>query len=442
VTNFAVDGIVSGMNTTQIVSQLMQVEALPQTALKTKVTTVQSGLTAWQSLNTRFASLKTASEVLGGSKLGDFFKPPTAWQSLGATSSNPTVVAAATTATTAGSITFDVALTARANSRVYAEVSGLTATAADKTAGLTFTVGGKPAVTVDLTDGSLSGVVSAINATKDLGVTAAAVQVRDGVFRLQLTATRTGEANGFTVTGIQPPEEKTTAGRDASIMVGGAGGYEVKSSSNTFTDVLPGVTFTVSAESTPGVTVTSARDAKGIADKMQSMIDAANMALADMDRVSAYNPTSKVSGALAGDASIRMLDGRVSGTVNQPANGKSMATIGVQLDRSGRLTFDKAVFQAALEKDPAAVEATATVLATRLTKVATDATAPSTGVITKAVDGQNSTIRSLNTRISEWDTRLEARRLSIQRQFTAMETALGKLKSQSGWLASQLSTLG
>lgn len=440
-TNFAVDGIVSGMNTTQIVSQLMQLEALPQTALKNKVTTQQSALTAFQSVNTRIASTKTAAEVIGGVQIGNLLKPATAWQSLTATSSATSVTAAATTGTTTGSVTFDVTAVAAADSKTYAEVTGLTALVADPAVGLSFSVNGGPAKPVTFTDGSLSSVVAAINGTADLGVTAAAVQVRDGVYRLQLTAAKTGAANSFTVTGVTPAQQFSTVGADAVIKVGGPTGYEVKSPTNTFSGVLAGVTFTVSAVAS-GVTVTSGRDTKGIADKMQAMIDSVNFALSDIDRVTAYSAGTTKSGPLAGNSTLRQIDGQLSSTVNTPtAGGKSMSTIGVQLDRSGKLTFDKAAFLAALEKDPAAAQAAASELAQRLAKVATDATAPTTGLITTAIDGANATIRGLNDRITAWDSRLEVRRLSIQRQFTAMETALGKLKSQSSWLSGQLSGL-
>ena len=39
----SVDGLVTGMSTTDTVAQLMQVEALPQTALKNKVTAAEQG---------------------------------------------------------------------------------------------------------------------------------------------------------------------------------------------------------------------------------------------------------------------------------------------------------------------------------------------------------------------------------------------------------------
>jgi flagellar hook-associated protein 2 len=441
-TNFAVDGIVSGMNTTQIVSQLMQLEALPQTALKNKVTTQQSALSAFQSVNTRIAALKTAAEVMGGVQIGDLLKPAAAWQSLAVTSSSDKVTAAATTSAATGSVTFNVTALAAAHSIRSEPVNNTDSIAGSQ---ITVQVGTLGPKTFDLTDTTINGVVTAINADKELGVVAAAVQVADGSYRLQLTAAKTGADSVFSITGLTKTTGVLTDGANAKISVGGTTSpapYEIESSTNTFTGVLAGVTFTVSAK-VDDVTVTSSRDTKAIADKMQAMVDSVNFAISDIDRVTAYSTDSKKSGPLAGNAILRQLESQISGTVNKPTStNQSMSSIGVQLDRYGKLTFDKTKFLEQLGKDPAAVQLAAEELSQRLTKVGTDATAPSTGLVTAAIDGHNSTIKSLNDRITAWDDRLEVRRLAIQRQFTAMETALGKLKSQSSWLAGQLGGLG
>ena len=58
-----VDGLVSGINTTQIISQLMQIEAQPQNMLKSKVSAESTVLSAYQAVNSKFAALQTAAEA-------------------------------------------------------------------------------------------------------------------------------------------------------------------------------------------------------------------------------------------------------------------------------------------------------------------------------------------------------------------------------------------
>jgi flagellar hook-associated protein 2 len=65
-----------------------------------------------------------------------------------------------------------------------------------------------------------------------------------------------------------------------------------------------------------------------------------------------------------------------------------------------------------------------------------------TGTLAQLITSGNATITDLNDRISDWDVRLATRQRSLQKQFTAMETALGKLRNQSSWLSGQLAALG
>ncbi len=48
----SIDGLASGLNTTQLIAQLMQVEAIPQTQLKATVASTNKVITALQGLNT------------------------------------------------------------------------------------------------------------------------------------------------------------------------------------------------------------------------------------------------------------------------------------------------------------------------------------------------------------------------------------------------------
>jgi flagellar hook-associated protein 2 len=433
--NFSVDGLISGMSTSQIVSQLMSLESAPQQALKNKVANAQSTVAAYQNVNMRFNYMKGAADTLA--------KPET-WQALSVTSSSSTVSASASSAAISGSMTFDVTATAQAHSRRSDAVTGLTDATSTMatTAGLDFTINNvTPPVHVDVTDTSLSGVVTAINANKSLGITAAAVQVSPGQYRLQLTSAKTGEAGNFTVAGLSVANEIVSQGADAKILVGsGVGAYEVTSSTNTFSGVLPGVTFTVSSAQS-GVTLNTSRNAGSIADKMQAVVDAANQALSEIDRQGAFVPGGK-SGTLAGDYTLRMLDDKLGSAVATAlGDGKSLSVVGVQLDKSGKYTFDRTKFVTAYEADPVNTQTRAAEFAGRISTIADTATKSGTGTLAQAVDSHSSSIVDLNKRISDWDTRLAARQSSLQRQFSAMEVALGKMRSQGSWLSGQISSL-
>ena len=82
----SISGLVSGLDTATIINQLMQLEAAPQTRLKTRVSTEQGQLTALQSLNTKTAALATKAAALAGT---------TPWSAAAATSSNSSIAVTA-----------------------------------------------------------------------------------------------------------------------------------------------------------------------------------------------------------------------------------------------------------------------------------------------------------------------------------------------------------
>ena len=62
--SLSVDGLVSGLDTTSLVSQLVAAEALPQTRLKTQLTTTQAAATAYRAVNSKVDAVRTAAEAL------------------------------------------------------------------------------------------------------------------------------------------------------------------------------------------------------------------------------------------------------------------------------------------------------------------------------------------------------------------------------------------
>ena len=63
------------------------------------------------------------------------------------------------------------------------------------------------------------------------------------------------------------------------------------------------------------------------------------------------------------------------------------------------------------------------------------------GTLSSAITGRQSGISRMEDAVDEWDRRLQLRRTALERQFTALETALSQMSSQSNWLAGQLSQL-
>ena len=347
-----VDGLVSGLDTTSLVRQLMQLERQPQVRLQTKKADAERAVTAYQDLNTRFSSLRDAARALA---------TPANWQLTKATSSAADAVAVTSNGTApTGALTFNVQKLAAAASRVS---SGTVASTSVVVATGPLSIV-KDGVTTNIAvgDGTLGSVVQAINSST-AGVKAAAVQVAPGSYRLQLTSTTTGAASAFTI-GPEPMGALGTlnalvTAQDAELLVGGAapGAYTVTSATNTVADILPGVTLTLrKADPALAVTVDVASDGEGLADKVKTLVDSANEALALTRTTSAAGAPGKVGGPLAADGTVRRLEQDILRSINGLGTS-SASTAGITLSRQGTIGFDRTKFLAAYATDPAAVAA-------------------------------------------------------------------------------------
>ncbi|MDR7280495.1 flagellar filament capping protein FliD [Catenuloplanes atrovinosus] len=430
----SVSGLVSGMDTNSLVTQLMQVEAVGQTRLKSKVSTEEKAVTAYQSVNTKLAAIETAADELG--KLAT-------WRSAKATSSSSTVTATTASANTTqtGTVTFDVISLAKAQVSTTRAVSTGDATSHSS---LTITKGDGTQSSVDISaDRSLAGIASAINGA-GLGIKATVVALEGGESVLQLSSTKAGVANGFTIDGGFDTEVKTpTAATDAKLQVGGAdadGGYAVTSTSNTFGNLITGTSITVTKEGETGVRVDVASDTSAITAKVKSMVDAMNGAFSEINKQTAYNTSASKSSAaaLTGDFSVRQISQKLLGTVSGGLDGfGSLSKLGISLTRDGTVSFDETKFKATYEADPDAIKTATTSYATKV-KELSDA---SQNGVTDVINGRKSLIDNMNDQISGWDVRLAARKLALTRQFSAMETSLSSLNNQSSWLSGQLASL-
>lgn len=347
--SMSVDGLVSGLNTSDLISQLMQAESIPQTQLKSKVRTHESVVSAFQAVNAKFSALLNSAKDLS---LG------ATWQAMKATSSSTSATAVSATGATAGQVSFVVSQLAKAESQVSADFADVAdiLTAPDSKITLTNSKGSQ---SFDASD--LNGLVKAINDDTTLGLSAAAVQVSPGRYRLQVTAKETGAASEFTMSGVSSSTQ-VQQGLDAEIYLGGtATGVKVASSTNTFTGLMSGTNVTVAdvtvdpgAGTEKAVTVTVANDREALNGKVKSLVDAANAALSEISKYS--TKFELASGVLVGNSTVRQLSSQVLQTVSSGLSG-GLAPYGVSLTREGKLAFDGAKFDTAYAANPAATQA-------------------------------------------------------------------------------------
>lgn len=455
--SMGIDGMISGLDTTTLINQLMQAEAIPQALLKNKQTSTTTFVTALQSLNTKVASLADAATTA---------TKPTSWQAYKATASASSVTATTTSTALPSELSFTVKSLA-SNQVSILDFPG--ASGAFTGTPPTFTISSgtgdvtaRTNVTVTAASGSVEDVVKAINDTTAAGVKAVAVKV-DGTYRIQLTGSGTGEAKAFEVfagaagsltdASTSVPKDDLRAASDAAVLLWAGTGAEteVTSTSNTFSNVLDGVSFTVSAlpkTDDPPVTLTVARDDAAVKKLASGLVGALGVVFSEIS--SRTTTTTKTGddgrtvvtgGLFSGDSAVRALSQQLQTAASYPVDGTSPSEVGIVIGRDGTFTFDDAKFTAALAADPAKVQKVVAGLAERVADVAKKTSDKTDGSLTRKVESQQGMVKDLGDQIASWDLRLASRRAGLQKTYAALEVSLSGLKSQSSWLAGQLASL-
>lgn len=463
---FSISGLISNINTSALVQQMMQINQIPQQLLINQQTAAKTALKAYQNINSRFQALQTAARALSD---------PGMMNATTATSSEATVVAATTTGAQAGSMTFQVKNPAQAATSISTARWGATTDALGLTTPIAiYDTNGNQVGSVAVTGQggnppTLGDAVTALNSAtyqangQTYHLSAATVQVAPGQYALQVSAGTSGKDANFTL-GAAGQFSQVTAGVDATLQVGsGAGAYTVTSSTNTFTGLMPGVNVSVS-QATPlnqNVTVTVGTDVDGLTKKMQALVDATNAAYneirTDTDTSGAATTSggsSTVTAPLPNDFPMQDLAQKLLHTIGDvitTASGSNgtAAELGISTDRDGTITFDQNAFKVALQTDPARVTALVQGtagstgnpgLAMKLATSAAAATDPAIGSITTMITSENSQISDLGDSIDAWNLRLADMQANLTNQFNAMETLLGQLQSQQQWMTAMFAS--
>lgn len=195
---------------------------------------------------------------------------------------------------------------------------------------------------------NLNGLASAINAL-NAGVTATVIDTGTGStpYYLSISDNSTGENN------IQLFDDPN--GADTQIALSGSSGSNasfdvngqpVTSSSNTISNVIPGMTFTLTgtATGTQSVTLTAATDPSQISDLLQTF-------------VSQYNSLEQLlqaqigpnAGMLLGNSMIDGINMALEGLLNYRGTGtgvENLADLGIELSQTGVMSFNQGTFNA------------------------------------------------------------------------------------------------
>ncbi len=442
-------GVGSGLDIKSIVSQLVALEKKPLDKLKLDAATTQTKITTFGQIKSMVSSLQDAVSKLTS---------VTGWNAVSATSSAKDYVSASAIGGTQ-STNFSVEVQSLAQARATASQS-LTSGAALGEGTLTFTVDGTAVdIEVSATD-TMASIASKINGSS-AGVTATILNDGSGE-RLLLTSKATGLDGAFALSvsdidgndaddlGLSrllfnPTETKAAADAQATIN-----NIPVTSSTNTFTNVVSGVTLTVSKETEVGkpVTITIAPDSSAVGANLSAFVQAYNDVNGVLNEATKYDAATGVGGLLQGDSTTLSLQSALRAAVQSLTSGGvfgRLSDIGISAMRGGNLEVDATKLGKALEQ-PDALKALfsstgtgdAQGIAVRLKSVTT-ALLATDGFFTRKDDSLN---RMLEANAKDQDSvNAKASRIEAQlnRKYSALDTQMASLNALNTYLTQQIS---
>lgn len=443
-----VGGLATGLDTNALIDQLMAVDKQQVTLLQTKRLKAQAQGTAYQDLNARLQNLKARADALD---------EPDPFFSRSVTSSDNDVASATAGAgSSRGSFSLTVTSLARGSIAAAASTkSAITDTIATAAGALSFRLGASGplvSVSVDQTT-TLDQLARAIN-DKNAGVRASVINAGTSqapAWKLTLASTGTGAANDIQVVadGTTLGIANTRAAADAAFTISGLGSFT--RATNTFSDVLDGVTITLKAGS--GTTDLSLDVDKGQTQaRVQALLDAYNDVVKAIDSQSAATVGANgaaQTGAFTGDAAARQIRRSLSSAIATSLGGSlgTLAEVGVTTQKDGTLSLDGTRFQKALSDDANAVRdlfagaGDADGIADLLSDRATTATRSATGIIAVRQDAITASMTDTQKDIDRANDRLDATERSLRVRFASLESLIAQLQQTGSALQSQLQSL-
>ena len=447
-------GIVSGLDVTSIISGLMALERLPLERLETKLSTVESQISAMGQIKSAISSLQEAADDISDTSDLYTYKGTVA----------DTDIASAVTTSDAVAGTYSIEVEQLATNHKL-----VSSTSVDTSAGGTLSIeigstatgsfvakDGTSAVSVTIdANASLSEVAKAIN-DSDAGVTATVINGEDGA-QLVVTSEETGEINQIKITstisglGFDPDDLSASGNLTQSVEAKNAilkidGITIADTTSNTVTDAISGVTLTLTGTNDGDPTkLVISNDTSAVETKLQAFVDAYNTARDTMEELSQFDVEGEDTGILNGDNTVSTAMNQLRSLLSTVASGASseyqyLSQIGVVSSSDGTLSLDTDTLESAMTTDFASVAKTIAAYGTAFSTLTTDMN-DSDGLITSRIDGLNTTSTNLEDNIDKQEGLLELIQARYEAQFTALETLLASLKTTESYLTTQLASL-
>jgi len=436
----AVDGIVSGIDTTAMINAIVGVVGTQKIVMENHLAELNQQKSAVSGLSSMLSALSTKIQDMD---TADEFTILTATPS-----TDEQFDISLSSNATPGSYAIQVVKIAAAETEVSQGFADKSSLGVISQGSLSITYGGTTtALTVDGTNDSLEALATQID--NITGLTSYVLDTGDGSgspYKLVVQGEETGDTNsiiidntGLVGAGTVPTFSQVVAAADSQIKVNGVDVYD---SDNSIT-AIPGITITAKTAGTSAVDINVAKDTSAIESQVSEFISAYNGVINYYRTYTVYNADSGIKGGLVGDGTARrVIDGLSSMITSQYSTTGSidaLSKIGVETQKDGTLKLNSTDFQAALSSDYASVQALFSestgplqTIQTTIDDVYVDST---NGTLQSRTDTLESSIEDTQENIDDFDKYLKSYSERLREQFTAMEIAMGEMQSTQAYLA-------
>jgi len=264
----------------------------------------------------------------------------------------------------------------------------------------------------------------------------------DKPFRLGLASERSGKAGALVVdtSGVNFALQEIARARDALLAMGEPGTAStvlVASSSNTFRNVLAGVSLEMKQATGTPVAVVVSQSNSSVVTNVKTMVDNYNKFRQRLSQLTAYNADTDQRSVLTADSTALRLDTELSDLLSGwfATSGAihSLAEIGITLKDDATLELDEDQLKAAYAADPAGVKklfAEEDVgVSAKFDQLIEQMSGESNSLLSSRIDALKDKIQRNQDRIDQMNKRLDAQKNRLYTQFYNAELAIAKLRS-------------
>ena len=460
-------GLASGIDSAALI------EAASEASRTTRVKPNEKRITELQETNAATEELSNKMDLLRATLKGFTTLSGGGVSKTGVSSKESVVTAEASNAAINGGYSVTVNSLAKNHTfsfdATFASISGAVQntlsgaeSAADRT--ISFTVGTgaeQESIGIEITDAaySASDFVTAFNNASskaqaslvNIGTTASPSYkiVLTSVYEGTEKGTITQTAIGAALTNLVAHSED--AADDAEIVITGIG--TITRTTNSITDVIPGVTLNISSLGSAIVRI--AEDVDTTVSRVQDFIDSYNELVQfvnENNQVTRDDSKSEITNIFAPLASSRNDDSALtalrsalsSSTASGGSAARIFADLGITTDRNGTLKFDSTKLKTAIASEPTSVSDILSSFAdiTATTSGTIDIYTRFQGLLELSVNNNKETISDLSTRIQEAEKQIERQADSMRARYARLEGLMSRLQQQQSSLTSALSGLG